>query len=318
MSSMKKWLDPTYIATLRELAGIFAQSKNIPFCFQGDEATLFSLLMKADTWGIAPDYLIANSYMDNYQRLGHTGNLYRLVLNNNEQVSSLDIVQNGAWDKVVNQFRVTTGQGMERHYSKKWDEAIESDLSVTVTVRFFSSKDDLSRTVVLSEVDPSIRDLDHTWITSPRKRLESLILRELCYNELYEIVNAYDMASIESEVSSYSNLEKKVDSFQEANPSDSVAIVTPEDKQKKEANDASSNQQEKKLINTAIEYQEMAIEAQLQGNSAQLKAVQSQLVEWVKELLGHQNNISDNCINQIQRVYEETKEIVIDGSESLL
>ena len=317
MTTTKKWLDPNYIKTLRELASMYAESKSIPFCFRGDEATLFSLFMKADAWNVAPDYMIAHSYIDDYQRLGHTGNLFRLVLDNNAQIEKVTITQSGQWEQVTSQFRIVASQGTHKAYEKKWNEAIEGELSVTVTVSFLSNRPDLVKAIKLADVDPSIRALDHTWITSPRKRLESLLLRDICYNELYELVNAYEMASIESETSSYAQTVQKITDSQHAQ-CEKANVGNQHQIRAESPKEQTTPPQEKKLINYALELQQSAVEAQLISDSVALGTIQEDFVEWVKSLFNGDKKISDNCMKQIEIIYTETREIVVDGDNALL
>ncbi|MCG9575372.1 hypothetical protein L1D14_03890 [Vibrio tubiashii] len=305
----KKWLDPDYISTLEHVAKMFAESKATPVAFQGDNASLFSLLMKADAWNISPDMVIAHSYIDNYGRLAHTGNLFRLILTNNAQVDTLNIAESGDWESVRGQFVIHGESEHNRTYTKKWNDDLEQGLSVTVTIEFLTGRKALVRTLAISDIDPSIRALDHTWITSPRKRLESTILRELCYNELYDLVNAYDMESLESEKKSFTAALEKVDKV--ANKNDEVS--TENSVTVTEA--AFSASDEKCLIDEALNIQSACIEAQLQCNSEALQGHQEKLVELVKRI---PKGATQSAISQLEKIYTETSTIVIDGDEALL
>ncbi|MDN3661167.1 hypothetical protein [Vibrio agarivorans] len=197
---MKKWLNPDYIQTLRTLAQMYARSKDVREEFYGDEATIFSLLMKADAWNVTPDYVLQGSFYDQYGVIAHTGKLLRLVLENNNEISSIKVTEIGSWEKIAKQYSVVSMDGGKPVYQESWDKAIAAELGLAVSIEFYDTTlEPIEYKLMLTDIDPTVKKLNPNWITSPRTQLENTMLRDLAHTRLYRYINSLNMDDAELE-----------------------------------------------------------------------------------------------------------------------
>lgn len=190
MTLTRKWLDAEYIKNLKELAKFYAASK-MAGEFEGDEATVFSLLMRADSWGVHPDYVLQGCFNDQWGNISYTGKLIKLVLENCDDIQSMEISEHGNWAAISKKYRCINKNSEQPIYEETWDKALAGELGLTIKVQFFDkNKDPIEYTVMLTDIDPTVKDLNPSWVTSPRSQLENVMLRDLAHAQLYQYINA--------------------------------------------------------------------------------------------------------------------------------
>ncbi len=309
---MKKWMNPQYIETMMKLAEILKNCHFTNIQFRGDVGTVYALLCKGDAWGITPEYMLAQSYIDNYGRLDHTGSVYRLALSNSNEVAKVSIKESGDWSEVKGQFSVSIPNPNVMHektYAKLWEADIERELAVSVTVQFLDpNREDVTSSRSLSSVDDSLKQLDHTWITSPRKRLESMIIRDLCHNELYDLIHGASPEDTHAEINGYIG-----DISEPSSP-------TPAKSEQKEASSQVTPDKADDHIDyveRAIGIQDAVVMAQLNNDATEMKARKNELVELTKEAVNNPK-VTTAMQRKLEKIYEETAAIVIDDGSEIL
>ncbi|CCO44175.1 hypothetical protein VIBNISOn1_1050001 [Vibrio nigripulchritudo SOn1] len=325
---MNKWMSSEYISTMSRLADIYKDSKLTNIQFRGDVGTVYALLCKADAWGINPDYMLGQSYIDNFGRIDHTGSIYRLALANANEVDKVTIEQCGDWDKVKGQFSVVTSDQHrdERLYRKLWSDDIERELSVTITVKFIDPhRNTVKSCRTLCSVDDSIKGLDHTWITSPRKRLESMIVRDLCHNELYDLVHGINAEDAEAEMGGYMGqfaaaASPTLNTIPNTTTTECVTQSLREEASTPDTSVKADNHKDtgqRDLLDRAMSIQDKAIKAQIDNDSESLTAQKKHLVALTEEALNN-TALSNGVKDKLKKIYEETATIVIDDGTSIL
>lgn len=288
MITVPKWLDEQYLSQLERMAKMLSKSFLINASFRGDEATIVMLLMKAEAWGVAPDYVLANSFFDDYNNICHTGKLYKLILEKSPEISSVIITEQGPWDQTYHNYKLQIGANGVKETIPKWSETIESQLSVTIKVTFVdTSRSSIVKTLNLSQVDTSIRELDKTWKSSPRHRLENLLIRDLCHSELYHFVNGYGMEDIVAEQSMYT----------------APSTVAIQDKQA-----MASPPTEQSVLDEALLLQDKIIHAQLNKETNEMASLIDELVMLAKTC----PPLNKAQEKQFEHIYNEVNNIVLN------
>ncbi|MGD8116898.1 hypothetical protein [Vibrio sp. TRT 29B02] len=311
---MKKWMNPEYIETMMKLAEILKNCQFTNMQFRGDVGTVYALLCKGDAWGINPEYMLSQSYIDNYGRLDHTGSVYRLALSNSNEVAKVSITESGEWSAVKGRFSVSVPNvTQDKIYTKLWETDIENELAVSVTVQFLDpNRSDVTSIRSLSSVDDSLKQLDHTWVTSPRKRLESMIIRDLCHNELYDLIHGASPEDTHAEINGYIGTISEPSS-----PPREETELEPERQVPNSQVTPDTIDENADYIGRAISIQDAVVKAQLNNNATEMKLRKNELVELTKEAI-NDPKVKDTIKNKLERIYEETAGIVIDDGSEIL
>ncbi|USD35536.1 MULTISPECIES: hypothetical protein [Vibrio] len=291
-----------YHSHILSIAELYVDSVITNVSFRGDLATVYALIIKGRAWGIQPDYMVSNSFIDTYGKLDHTGSIYRMAIYNNCEVKDVQLTEEGPWSKVHNCFKKeVVHHTSETNFVPLWERDIESSLGLTIQVDFNDpNRKPMIKTMFLSEIDISRRSEDSTWVTGPKRRLENLMYRDLAHHQFFELVHSYELEG----------------SILDTRRSEDVTVSTVENADINE--DCISQQVDNPTstdwIKQAVDLQTNAINAQLQGDVSGLTEAKHKLVQ----LVSNMSNVSESEVNTIRKIYNETKNIVIEGDQGLL
>ncbi|WP_281189041.1 hypothetical protein AAIA71_28565 (plasmid) [Vibrio harveyi] len=290
MSAKKKWLDPDYIQTLKAIAEMYANSNNINPEFKGDSATIFSLLMKADAWNVQPELVIQGSFYDQYGQLAYTGKLIKLVLNNHPEISRVDVVEVGDWDKIHKKYRVKSQTNDVITYEETWDSALAPELGLSVVVQFYDSNAaEIKYTLHLADIDSSVKNLNPNWITAPRSQLESAMLRDLAHTRMYQYIHSMNPSEAYAE-------KHEMGVSTTTHPTQPMNI-TSESLMKMPLN----------IVDMAKHKQEQMLKELASSNYEKIDNLMHDLIELVKNEAAQLN---DNDRYNLKAIYEECSHIV--------
>lgn len=288
---MKKWLKQDYIKTLRELAQMYSRSKDVREEFFGDEATIFSLLMKADAWNVTPEHVLQGSFFDQYGAIAYTGKLIRLVLENNTEISSIQVNDIGDWEKIAKRYSVVGMDSGRPIYQETWDKALAVELGLTIKITFYDTNlTPISYSLMLTDIDPSVKKLNPNWITSPRSQLENTMLRDLAHTRLYRYVNALNMDDAD---------------FEKA---DAHLVNTHTPAMTTSVSDDENDLLPLSPIKAAYDLQKQMIQSLSDENEAKLKAIMDKLVALIKSSA---ESLTDSEKLKLEAIYTECRDIIL-------
>ncbi|EHD1698844.1 MULTISPECIES: hypothetical protein [Vibrio] len=291
-SRAKKWLDREYVDSLKTMATMYASSSNINECFRNDSATIFSLLMRADAWGLHPDNVIQGSFYDQYGQIAYTGKLIKLILSNHPDISSVKVEEIGCWNKIHKKYRVASHpMNQEPVYEQTWDLALEPELSLTITVEFSSSEiNPIEYSLSLADIDPSIKNLNPNWIVSPRAQLESLMFRDLAHSRLFQYVNSIDIRDSDSE-------QKESNASSTLNPMTTMSLPM-----------SSALSQANCPIKKAEHLQQQMLKDLAASRYESIHERMNEMVDLVSQ---YGKELDDNSLYKLKAIYQECKSIIL-------
>ncbi|MEI8659253.1 hypothetical protein [Vibrio sp. Hal054] len=328
-ANRSKWFDKEYMDHVERLANLFYNSQLVSEDIRSDKATITALIVKSDAWGVHPDTVLGSTFKDQFGGLAHTGKLYKLILQNHNEIRSLSIKQIGDWSLVDGQYTIAAGPTAPvgdaraqsdgaKWYVPKWTKEQEDGLGIKVTVSFINNeKSPLEKRIMLSDIDYTQR-MNFTWVTMPSKRVEYLALRDLCYGELFHYINGMDMQDNEdlfaeksvvthSVITTTNNTVSKSDKS-ETQPLSSTVETTKGLELDVPLIEPAVKMTGKQVIDKCLSIQDQMIEAQSLGRKDRIEELKQEIISIVKSL--GSLNLNKAQVGQVQHIYNTINSVV--------